>query len=492
MLGRFLKFVTLLSRHWVSALGVVLTSAAFVTFLFLEALRLAGLLTNAYVGLVTYLTLPALFVLGLVLIPIGWWRLRKKRACSDGELLGEKFGEDDVKAGPLGSRVFRLVLLLTVVNLVFLGFGTTRMLRFMDTPEFCGTACHVMDPEWTTYRQSPHADVACVKCHVGSTMDAQIDAKLNGLHQMIAITTGDFERPIPTPVHNLRPSKETCRRCHWPDMPHGDKIKVLARYGMDERSTPKYATLALKVGSPKRGAHWHSADANEVRFASVRDERNEVIWVEARQSDGRIRRYENRRRPAEATGREQGRTFDCVDCHNRASHIYRLPADLVDEGIREGEIDRVLPYVKREALKALTADYADGEEASRGIASRLRSFYHGVDSRLALQRKDEIDRTIRYLAAAWKRNVHPEMNIGWGTYEDHRGHRGANGGCFRCHNSDMVDETGVAIRSECTLCHSILAQDSAHPFQFLTPPDPSSPEAPQHGYLGGEFLDGLR
>jgi hypothetical protein len=87
-------------------------------------------------------------------------------------------------------------------------------------------------------RQSPHADVACVKCHVGSSVEAQIDAKLNGLHQLIAVTTGEFPRPIPTPVHNLRPSKETCRRCHWPDMPHGDKIKVLVRHEPDEASTP--------------------------------------------------------------------------------------------------------------------------------------------------------------------------------------------------------------------------------------------------------------
>jgi NapC/NirT cytochrome c family, N-terminal region len=492
MLNRFMAFVSLLSRHWVSALGVVLTTAAFVTFLVLEVLRLGGLLTNAYAGLITYMTLPALFVFGLVLIPIGWWRLRKKRAGSNGDVLGEKFGEDDVKAGPFGSRVFRLVLVLTLVNLMFVGFGTARMLRFMDTPEFCGTACHVMNPEWTTYRQSPHADVACVKCHVGSSVDAQIDAKLNGLHQMIAVITNEFERPIPTPVHNLRPSKETCRRCHWPDMPHGDEIKVLARYGQDERSTPSFATLAIKVGSPDGGAHWHSADVNEVRFASVGDERKQVIWVEARQRDGGMRRYENRRPPIGVTGDETGRSFDCVDCHNRASHIYQLPANVVDSGIRNGQIDRALPFVKREALKALTADYPDGEMASRGIAAKLRSFYHGFDSRIALRQKTEIDRTIHYLQAAWKRNIHPEMNITWGTYEDHRGHRGANGGCFRCHNSDMVDEKGKAIRSECTLCHSILAQDSAHPFQFLTKPDPSSPEAPQHGYLGGEFLETLR
>jgi hypothetical protein len=297
MFRRFHAFVTHLSRHWLSALGIVLTTGSFLTFLVLELLRLGGVLTNAYVGLVTYLTVPALFVLGLILIPLGWLLLRRKlrRLGEEGD---GKLSEEDLKAGPLGSPVFRLVLVLTLVNVVFLGYGTARTLSFMDSPEFCGTACHVMDPEWTTYRQSPHADVACVKCHVGSSVEAQIDAKLNGLHQLIAVTTGEFPRPIPTPVHNLRPSKETCRRCHWPDMPHGDKIKVLVRHEPDEASTPRYVTLALKVGSPEDGAHWHSADVNEVRFASVNDEREEVIWVETRQKDGTVRRYENRRPPS--------------------------------------------------------------------------------------------------------------------------------------------------------------------------------------------------
>jgi len=180
MLSRFYAFITLLSRHWVSALGVVLTTAAFVTFLVLEALRLGGVLTNAYAGLITYLTLPTLFVFGLCLIPIGWWRIRKKIAASGGDLASGKFDDEDLKAGPLGSRVFRLVLILTVANVMFVGYGAARTLAFMDSPRFCGTACHVMDPEWTTYRLSPHADVACVKCHVGSSVDAQIDAKLNG------------------------------------------------------------------------------------------------------------------------------------------------------------------------------------------------------------------------------------------------------------------------------------------------------------------------
>ncbi len=267
---------------------------------------------------------------------------------------------------------------------------------------------------------------------------------------------------------------------------------MLANYDVDANSTPIYSTLSVKVGSPDRGAHWHSADVNAVRFASVDDEREDVIWVEASQRDGRVRRYDNQRPPIGTTGEEQGRVFDCVDCHNRASHIYELPEDAVNRGIRDGVLDRRLPFIKREALAALTVRYGEAEQAFQGIAARLRSFYHGHDPRIAMQYRAEMDEVIHFLQEAWRHNVHRFMHIDWGTYVDHRGHRGNHGGCFRCHHSDMVDESGVAIRSECTLCHSILAQENKHPFQFLTPPDPTSPDAAQHGYLGGEYLDSLR
>ena len=205
-----------------------------------------------------------------------------------------------------------------------------------------------------------------------------------------------------------------------------------------------------------------------------------------------MRRFENSRPVVGMTGEEKGRTFDCVDCHNRASHIYQLPEDVVDSGIREGAIDRSLPFAHRQALAALTADYADADAAERGIAHRLTWFYERDESGAGLRRSKSVDRAVSYLQAAWKRNVHPEMKITWGTYEDHRGHRGPNGGCFRCHNSNMVDKKGTAIRSDCTLCHSILSQDSDHPFKFMRKPEPNSPEATQHEYLGGEFHDGLK
>jgi hypothetical protein len=82
------------------------------------------------------------------------------------------------------------------------------------------------------------------------------------------------------------------------------------------------------------------------------------------------------------------------------------------------------------------------------------------------------------------------MNVGWNPYPDHRGHR-EGGGCFRCHNADLVDANGTAVPYDCTLCHSILAFDSSAPFSFLEPPDSTSAVFPMHDFLRSEFIEAV-
>lgn len=491
---RFVNMLRGLSTNWIGSLGVALTTTAFVLFLFIEMLRLLGIVTSSYVGLVTYLALPALFVLGLLLIPLGWRRLRRDTGKSTRELLDERFEPMELEGRTFGSRVVRMFFLLTVVNILFLGAGTARMLHFMETPKFCGTACHgVMEPEWTTYQASPHAHVRCVDCHVGEGAGALIDSKINGLKQMVSATFKLYERPIPTPVHQLRPARETCEHCHWPDKFYGDRLLETVSYGFDESSTPLYTTLSLKVGSGKgdrRGEiHWHVAESNEVRYASVDDEREEILWVESRRPDGSWRRFERRGRPAGA--HDAARTMDCVDCHNRATHVYEDPEDAVDERMAAGEIPTDIPFIKARALAALTGGYADEAAAMRGIEAALVGWYRVEYPHRTAEFADGLDRAVASLRAAWKRNVHPGMNVTWGAYPSHLGHRDG-GGCFRCHNPELVGPGGETISDDCTLCHSILADDSPHPFQFLLPvAEKGDPDADRHRYLQQEFLETL-
>lgn len=491
---RFQLFVRGLATNWTGTLGVTCVTSAFLLFVAFELLRIAGILTNSYVGLISYMALPALFVLGLALIPLGWWQYRRATGRSTQELLTQRFPDDMTRAKRLGSSLVGMIALLTVVNIMFLGIGGARMLHFMDEPVFCGTACHgVMEPEWTAYQHSPHAHVRCVDCHVGEGADALIDAKLNGLWQVVSATFDLYERPIPTPVHQLRPARETCEKCHWPEKFYGERIKAITTFAQDEASTPSHTTLALKVGGGTGDLagtiHWHVAERNEVRYRAADAQRLVMEWVEVRRGDT-FHRFTNRAARPAGTGPQaehpaEVRSMDCVDCHNRATHIYQDPEAAVDEALAAGRISRDLPYAKRTALAALLGSWADKEAALRGIENGVRGTYARLPGGAGFLR--EADAMVAELQAIYARNVFPHMNVGWNTYPSHLGHEG-RAGCFRCHNPDMVDQDGQAVPYDCTLCHSILALGSATPFRFLQPVQEGDPDRKMHKYLRDEFL----
>lgn len=491
MLRTYLDFIRAVSLDRLGRAGVVLTTTAFISFVALQLAMLAGIVTNAYVGLIVYLLFPILFVLGLVIIPIAWYRQKKRTNLTTSELLEQRFGAEEVKGDIAGSKVFRTVAVLTLANIVILGAASIKMLHFMDSPRFCGTACHsVMSPEWTTYQASPHARVACVDCHVGEGVGALVNSKLNGAWQMISAAFNLYDQPIQTPVHQLRPARETCEKCHWPEKFYGSRLQTRVNYDNDEASTPRYTTLNLKIdagAAGTTGVHWHVSPENEVRYASVDDEREEMIWVESRQRDGSYRRFTNTRpvSPEESNGSE--RVMDCVDCHNRATHIYQEPGFAVDDRIRLGGIDRRLPYIRRQAVAAVTGGYPSLEAARLGIRASLESYYRRNYPRQASAWYDRVDAAVEELVAIWARNVHPNMRIEWGAYPSFLGHTDTPG-CFRCHSRDLQDGDGQWISDECTLCHSILAYGEPEPFAYLEPAAEKSRNRAMHDYLRDEFL----
>ncbi len=498
MLSKYNDFITKLSINIYGKTGVVLTTSSFITFIILEIARLAGALTNSYIGLITYLSLPTLFVIGLILIPIGWYKQKKATGKHTRELLKERFDSTDVKESFFGSKLFLRIVVLTLANVLFLVIASSQMLHFMDEPKFCGTACHsVMNPEWVTYQQSPHARVKCVECHVGEGVDALVASKLNGAYQMISVTFDLLERPIPTPVHQLRPARETCEKCHWPEKFYGNKLKTIVHYERNDISTPLYTTLNLKIddgkGNKRAGIHWHISEENEIRYASVDDKREEMIWVEVRQPDSSYKRYTNQRIKNEAaTGAlDDTRIMDCVDCHNRATHIYEDPENALDERIYRGQIDRTLPYIKREGLSALTKDYPTKDAGMEAIATHLRGYYQWNHPQLASQRMTAIDSAIAVLQSIYDRNIHQGMNIIWGSYPNHIGHQDG-GGCFRCHNPNMVADDKTKISQDCTTCHSILADGENVPFKYLNPVDEKERDSQMHQYLQEEFLNSFK
>ena len=492
MLRKFLLFVRAASISALGRFAAALVTASFLTFVVFQVASLAGMVGNAYAGLILYLGLPALFLLGLLLLPVAWWRVRGRSGMTVRELLEDRFGVDHVEGGAFGAPLIRTIAILTLANFLFVGVASMRGLHFMESAEFCGTACHaVMSPEWTTYQASPHARVACVECHVGEGVEALLESKLQGAWQVISATFDLYERPIPTPVHTLRPARETCEKCHWPEKFYGNRLKSIVRYEDDEVSTPLYTTLSLKIdarGSQSAGIHWHVAEENQVRYASVDDARREMIWVESRQPDGSFKRYENRRLVGEASEHDEARIFDCVDCHNRATHIYENPDFAVDERIRIGAIDRRLPFVKRESVAALTLGYPDRESGLEGIANHMRGYYRRHHPAVSSGMSSEIDAAVAALQEIYERNIHPRMNITWGSYPSFLGHEESEG-CFRCHNSDLRAEDGSWIDDDCTLCHSLLAHAETNPFAYLEPTEDGQRSRDAHEYLRREFLE---
>jgi hypothetical protein len=268
-------------------------------------------------------------------------------------------------------------------------------------------------------------------------------------------------------------------------------MQVRRSHAFDEASTPSHTTLSLKVGSgtgARRGEiHWHIGEQNEVRYAAADDRRETMLWVEVHRGGGEYWRYTNHSLSDSDAQERELRTMDCVDCHNRATHVYQDPERIVDEMIAEGRIDGSLPAIKELALKAVSPIYADADAAAAGIDNTIRGTYAREYRTETASKQREIDEAIASLRTVHHRNIHHGMNVIWGSYPDHRGHD-KDGGCFRCHTPEIVDAEGRAIPYDCTLCHSILAYESEEPFRFLTPPKTADPDSVMHVYLREEFL----
>lgn len=131
-----------------------------------------------------------------------------------------------------------------------------------------------MLPEHTAHQVSPHAHVGCVECHVGGGAEWYVRSKLSGSRQLYTLLTNKYPHPIPTPVDNMRPARETCEQCHWPEKFFGTQLKTFNHYQYDEQSAPKEVRMLIKTGGgspasgPASGIHWHMNIANEITYAA--------------------------------------------------------------------------------------------------------------------------------------------------------------------------------------------------------------------------------
>ncbi|MBK5292787.1 MAG: NapC/NirT family cytochrome c [Acidobacteriia bacterium] len=452
----FLAPVIYLSNNWISQLGVVLVTTATVFWLFLLPSGIAADNVHPYLGILFFLLLPGLFFAGLAVIPLGIY-LRKRREKSQGAY-PEDFPPLDLKHTAL-RRLLTFVGVATFANLVIASQLTYSAVEYMDSDKFCGLTCHsVMAPEFAAYQNSPHARVGCVKCHIGPGAGWFVKSKLSGTWQMAAVNLNTYPRPIPAPVHNLRPARETCEACHWPQKYGEDRLRIVDKFGDDEANTRTKTVLLMRIGGGNGAAGIHGAHLGEgitTRYAHTDDKRQSIAWVEHKQKDGKITRYQSP--DVKADAKTEVREMDCVDCHNRPTHVFELPERAVDRAMAGGTIPPSLPFIKKKAVDILRSAKSGGE-----IPKAIDSFYRAGHAGIYGQRKAEIQQAGQAVQAIYDRNVFPQMNVTWGTYINNIGHTDFPG-CFRCHDDARASSSGKKLTQDCNTCHSLLAMDEEAP-----------------------------
>ncbi len=448
-------------RNPISIVGAVVTTVAALLFLVFFVVDLFALVnhSNPYLGILFFIVLPALFVVGLLLIPLGAWleRRRVTRGLPPSMRAWPRFDLNN----PRTRSILFAVAVLTPVNLLIVSVAAYKGIESMDSVAFCGQTCHeVMQPEFTAYQYGPHARVKCVECHIGEGAGWFVKSKLSGARQVYAVMFNTHSRPIPSPVHDLRPARETCEQCHWPTQFHGDKIERIYDYADDEKNSETVTSVQLRIGGvdatgTPRGIHWHVAEQNNVEYLANDDKRQEIVWVRYTGPDGIAREYfADGVTEAQIQGRER-RRMDCVDCHNRPSHRFSpSPERAVNDLLSTGAASRELPFFKREAVRLLKTEHPDQDTGATAIGNELRSFYRASYPALWTSRQGDIQRAVEAVQGAYRRNVFPSMRVNFGTHASNQGHMDSPG-CFRCHDESHKSKDGKTIPQDCSMCHEV-------------------------------------
>jgi nitrate/TMAO reductase-like tetraheme cytochrome c subunit len=449
-----------LIRSPISVIGMMLTTMSAVLFLVVFLADLFGLHSNPYIGIVFFLVLPGMFLLGLGLIPLGAWLERRRRRAGrpPSEVHWPRIDFND----PLARRTAVIIFTLSLTNVIIVSLAAYRGIEYMDSVPFCGQVCHtVMKPEFVAYQDGPHSRVACVQCHIGSGASWFARSKISGTRQLFAVTLKTYSRPIPSPVQNLRPARDTCEQCHWPEKFHGDVVRQVREYGDDEKNTESLTTLKVHVGGgpdPTQstvGIHWHANIANEIDYITTDDKRQVIPYVRLKDRAGNVTEFTADGTTPEQLAKGERRRMDCMDCHNRPSHQIAASSErAVDAAIASGDIPRTLPFVRREAVKLLKASYPSETAAAETISRSLRDFYRTQHQETYMGKRQDVEKAVVTAQRIFSRNVFPEMNVQFGTYANNIGHMDFPG-CFRCHDDSHKSKDGKKISQDCDTCHSI-------------------------------------
>lgn len=467
-------------KNYVSITGAVLAVfnlAAILSLMILSAFFNFG---GSYIGLFIYMVLPAIMICGLILIPIGM-RLNRKRARKADEA-GEGLNWPVLNFNNVATRNASIIFIFGTVFLVIISsIGSYEAFHITESVEFCGKLCHqVMEPEYTTYQGSSHERVACVECHVGSGATWYVKSKLSGLYQVYSVLAKKYPTPIPTPIANLRPARETCEQCHWPEKFYDRKLRVEQSYLADDANTEEIINLQMKTSSKmtsagfEKGIHQHISPDIRIEYKTTSDNRQVIPWVRYTNIKTGVSEVftdsENSVSQAKLDSLET-RVMDCLDCHNRPAHNYKTPQNFVDKSMSEGKISSALPGIKQIAMQVLYKDYSTKDSAFLAIRNQVTEFYQSGHPELVASNKADIEAAILEIQNGYSKNIFPFMKSSWKAYPNNIGHMESDG-CFRCHNDRHATEKGKVISKDCNLCHTILAQGNPGNMEYSKDMEP--------------------
>jgi hypothetical protein len=241
-------------------------------------------------------------------------------------------------------------------------------------------------------------------------------------------------------------------------------------YLADEQNSPWTIRLLMKIGGgnpeqgPAGGIHWHMNIANKIEYIHTDEQRQVIPWVRLTSIDGKVTVYQSTENPLtnDQLKTLKPRVMDCVDCHNRPSHIYNPPARSVNLAMSTGRLDASLPFIKMNAVEVLTSDYKSSPEALKKIEALLTEKYKDFPD------KSKVDRAIKEVKRIYSQNFFPEMKVDWRTYPNNVGHT-IYPGCYRCHDGKHTSSNGKAISHDCNSCHTIIGQGAGDPLQSISP-----------------------
>lgn len=445
----------------ISIIGAGVAAISLGAIIFLVLVDFFTQTSTPYLGIINFIVFPIFLIIGLLLIPIGMWREHHRRATA--------------QSLPVLPRVDlniphhrRMVILSVTVLTLFLlmsGVGSYQAYEFTESTTFCGQTCHtVMEPEYTAYQNSPHARVSCAGCHVGPGAGWYVQSKLSGAYQVYSVLFKKYSQPIETPITNLRPARETCEQCHWPQAFFGNKQDERVHFMKDEQNTRWAYNLLIKIGggSPEEGhtsgIHWHMNISNKIEYYASDQARETIPWVRSTNASGEVTVYSSDPSFDEAAlDPKKIRVMDCIDCHNRPSHIFQAPNIALNTIMNNGLIDMTLPSIKATAVEALTPEYPTKEAALAAIDSTIRAFYDGNYPEIAAEKRAAIDNAVQRVQEVYAKNNFPYMKSSWRAYPDHIGHY-LSPGCYRCHDGLHQSAEGKTITRDCNACHLIIEQ----------------------------------